>query len=75
MHLTVPIELIAPLQAAGWMEPHPTSLRPEWPDTIVMLYAPRNDDELALATAVLRASWQHASAGSESLTSSGEEWD
>jgi hypothetical protein len=75
MHLTVPIELIAPLQAAGWIEPHPISLRPEWPDTIVMLYAPRNDEELALATAVLRASWQQASAGSMSSVAQGKEQD
>jgi hypothetical protein len=73
MHLTVPLELIAPLQAAGWVEPHPISLRPEWPDTIVMLYAPRDEVELAVATAVLRASWQQASAGSVPLTSSSKE--
>jgi hypothetical protein len=73
MHLTVPLELIAPLQAAGWLEPHPISLRSEWPDTIVMFYAPRDEVELALATAVLQASWLQASAGSVPLTSSGKE--
>lgn len=73
MHLTVPFELIAPLQAAGWLEPHPISLRPEWPDTIVMLYAPRDEVELALATEVLHASWLQASAGSVALFSSGKE--
>lgn len=62
MHLTVPLELIAPLEAAGWLEPHPISRRPEWPDTIVMFYAPRDDAELAVATAVLQASWRQASA-------------
>lgn len=60
LHLTVPRPLIAPLVEAGWAEPHPISRRPEWPDTIVMLYAPRDETELAVATAVLRASWQQA---------------
>ncbi|WP_051466686.1 luciferase family protein [Actinomadura oligospora] len=61
MHLTVPLPLVAPLVEAGWAEPHPISLRPEWPDTIVMLYAPRDEDELAVAVAVLRASFEQAS--------------
>lgn len=67
MHLTMPLELIPPLRAAGWIEPHPISRRPEWPDTIVMFYAPRDDDELGVASAVLRASWQQASATSVSV--------
>lgn len=61
MHLTVPLPLVGRLVEAGWAEPHPISLRPEWPDTIVMLYAPRDEDELAVAVDVLRASWRHAS--------------
>jgi hypothetical protein len=60
LHLTVPGPLIEPLAQAGWIEPHPISLRPEWPDTIVMLYAPRDKAELAVALAVLRASWRQA---------------
>ncbi|MFD0365261.1 luciferase family protein [Nocardia sp. GCM10030253] len=63
MHLTVPRPIIAPLIGAGWVEPHPITLRPQWPDTIVMLYAPRDVDELALATAVLDASWRQATEG------------
>lgn len=60
MHLTLPEPVIAPLTEAGWVERHPISLRPEWPDTIVMLYAPRDEAELAVAVAALRASWQQA---------------
>ncbi|MCP2342792.1 luciferase domain-containing protein [Actinomadura rupiterrae] len=55
LHLTVPLPLVPALIENGWAERHPISLRPEWPDTIVMLYAPRDQDELAVATAVLRA--------------------
>ncbi|MFC9996532.1 luciferase family protein [Nocardia sp. NPDC127526] len=60
LHLTVPAEFVAPLREANWAEPHPITLRPEWPDTIVMFYAPRDEAELAVATAVLHASWQRA---------------
>ncbi|MEV6339974.1 luciferase family protein [Nocardia vinacea] len=61
LHLTLPREIIPPLAAAGWVEPHPISRRPEWPDTIVMLYAPRDESELDLVTAALHASWRRAS--------------
>jgi hypothetical protein len=61
MHLTLPQPLIAPLAEAGWIEQHPIALRPQWPDTIVMCYAPRDEAELAVAIAVLHASWQQAS--------------
>ncbi|MFI6317466.1 luciferase family protein [Nonomuraea sp. NPDC050556] len=61
MHLTLPAPLIGPLTEAGWVEAHPISLRPQWPDTIVMLYAPRDEAELAIAVAALRASWEQAS--------------
>jgi hypothetical protein len=60
MHLTMPRQLIAALTKAGWVELHPISKRPEWPDTIVMFYAPRDEAELAVAVAALRASWQQA---------------
>ncbi|MFD1938858.1 MULTISPECIES: luciferase family protein [Nonomuraea] len=61
MHLTVPKPMVAPLVEAGWAELHPISLRPQWPDTIVMFYAPRDEAELSVAVDVLRASWQQAS--------------
>jgi hypothetical protein len=60
MHLTMPQPLITTLTEAGWVEQHPISRRPEWPDTIVMFYAPRDEAELAVAVASLHASWQQA---------------
>ncbi|GAB3832003.1 luciferase family protein [Dactylosporangium cerinum] len=60
LHLTLPRPLIAPLAEAGWLEAHPISRRPEWPDTIVMLYAPRDPAELDVVAAALHASWQQA---------------
>ena len=72
LHLTVPRALIAPLEEAGWIEPHPISRRPEWPDTIVMFYAPRDATELAVAIAVVSASWQQAVNDSSRSTSFGK---
>lgn len=60
MHLTVPIPALGELASLGWIEPHPITRRPEFPDSIVMFYAPRDAAELDVATAVLRASWQQA---------------
>ncbi len=60
LHLTVPKSLVEPLHNTDWAEPHPISRRPEWPQTIVMLHSPRDEAELAVATDVLRASWQQA---------------
>ncbi|MDI2128515.1 alcohol dehydrogenase catalytic domain-containing protein [Yinghuangia seranimata] len=60
LHLTVPREYVRVLDELGWTEPHPITRRAEFPDTIVMLYAPRDAEELAVATAVLRASYEQA---------------
>jgi hypothetical protein len=67
LHLTLPLPLIRPLTEAGWAEAHPISLRPQWPDTIVMLYAPRDDTELGVAVAALQASCQQASSAARPL--------
>lgn len=68
LHLTLPRQVIAPLIAAGWAEPHPISRRPQWPDTIVMLYAPRAETELIVTVAALRASWMQASTPASPLS-------
>jgi hypothetical protein len=60
LHLTLPLWLIPRLHEAGWVEPHPIAASPQFPDTIVMLYAPRNEADLALATAALNTSYAMA---------------
>lgn len=60
LHLTLPLWLIPRLQQAGWVEPHPIVNRPEFPETIVMLYAPRDEEELLLTTALLDTSYAMA---------------
>lgn len=60
MHLMLPPEVIALLTRLGWLETHPITARPDFFDNIVMVYAPRDEDELAVATAILRMSWERA---------------
>jgi hypothetical protein len=60
LHLTLPLPLVTVLGRTGWVEPHPITQRASFPDTIVMFYAPRNNADLAVAVAALRASWEHA---------------
>ncbi|TQF06589.1 phospholipase [Kitasatospora acidiphila] len=60
LHLTVPRDALATLERLGWTEPHPITRRAEFPDTIVMFYAPRDEEELEVAAAVLQASYEQA---------------
>lgn len=68
MHLTLPLPLVTVLGRAGWVEPHPITRRTDFPDTIVMFYAPRNNADLAVAVAALRASWEAAAGSGLNLT-------
>jgi hypothetical protein len=60
LHLTLPLWLIPRLHEAGWVEPHPITASPQFPDTIVMLYAPRDETDLALTAAALNTSYTMA---------------
>lgn len=60
LHLTLPLELVDQLEAAGWSEPHFLVLTGQLPRTHVMLYAPRDDDEVALALVIVQASYEFA---------------
>jgi hypothetical protein len=46
LHAMLPIETVSEAVAAGWAEPHPVALRGLIPPNAVMLYAPRDEDEL-----------------------------
>ena len=46
MHAALPRELVIEAVEAGWAEPHPIARPGLIPDTIVMLYAPREENEL-----------------------------
>jgi hypothetical protein len=54
---------------AGWAEPHPVARMGLIPATAVMLYAPRDDDELEVVGSLIRASRDFA--GGSSRTAAG----
>jgi hypothetical protein len=68
LHLTLPVELARSIEEAAWVEPHFLVLTGQLPPTHVMLYAPRDDDEVAIALEIVRASYLFAS-GSTAETS------
>jgi hypothetical protein len=59
-HAMLPPEVVREAVDAGWAEPHPVARMGLIPETAVMLYAPRDDDELAVVETLIRASRQFA---------------
>lgn len=60
LHLTLPRAVVDEAENAGWTEPHFLALEGRLPRTHVMLYAPRDDDEVAVALRLLHTSYQFA---------------
>ena len=56
LHAMLPPETVTEAVAAGWAEPHPVALRGLIPPTAVMLYAPRDADELDVVERLVGAS-------------------
>lgn len=56
LHLTLPPGLYDEVLATGWGEPHPVS-------GTMMLFGPRDDEEVEVAWVVLQASWRWAATG------------
>jgi Family of unknown function (DUF5519) len=56
LHAMLPTETAREAIDAGWAEPHPVALRGLIPPTAVMLYAPRDADELDVIDRLLHAS-------------------
>jgi hypothetical protein len=60
MHAILPPELASEAIDAGWAEMHPVARRGLIPATTVMLFAPRDQDELDVVKSLLRASYEFA---------------
>jgi hypothetical protein len=56
LHAMLPPEIVAEAVDAGWAEIHPVARLGLIPPTAVMLYAPRDDVELSVVEALVRAS-------------------
>lgn len=63
LHLTLPEPLRTEAIAAGWAEPHPLAGYPSISDLVVLLFAPRDVDELGVAKRLVKASWAYAKDG------------
>jgi luciferase-like monooxygenase len=56
LHMVLPPDVVDQVIENGWAERHPLAGRRGLPANIVMVYGPRDDDELAVVEELLRAS-------------------
>jgi phospholipase/carboxylesterase len=56
LHMALAPEIVDRVIENGWAERHPLAGRFGLPDNIVMVYGPRDDDELAVVEELVRAS-------------------
>jgi hypothetical protein len=61
IHLTLPKNLRKRAVHQGWAEPHPVTRVGVMPETLVMVYAPRDSAELAVVLKLVWGSYQFAS--------------
>ena len=59
-HAALPRDLAAAAEQAGWAEPHFLVATGQVPPTIVMIYAPRDDEERQVVRDLIRASYEFA---------------
>ena len=61
LHLCLPEQLAEEACQAGWAELHPVAASGGRPRTLVMVYAPRDDEELRVVARLVEASYRFAS--------------
>ncbi|MGL4404543.1 MAG: luciferase family protein [Notoacmeibacter sp.] len=60
LHLTLPTGIREDAINAGWAEPHPLAGYPTVSKQIVLLFAPRTDEEAKVIASLVKASWAYA---------------
>jgi len=60
LHMTLPPGIVDQVIDNGWAERHPLAGKFGLPDHIVMVYGPRDEAELEVVVALVRASHAHA---------------
>jgi phospholipase/carboxylesterase len=60
LHMALPPKVVAEVIATGWGEVHPI-VRDSHNPTLVMVYGPRDDDELEIAWELVQRSYNYAS--------------
>jgi phospholipase/carboxylesterase len=60
LHMTLPSEIVDRVVDNGWAERHPLAGQHGMPSNLVMVYGPRDEEELAVVAALVGASHAHA---------------
>jgi hypothetical protein len=60
LHAMLPLDWVDATVRAGWTEPHPLAAMGHAPPTAVMIYAPRDEQELAVVESLLGLSYSYA---------------
>lgn len=60
LHASLPLPLVKAAEQAGWAEPHFLVHTGQAPPTVVMIYAPRNENERDVVLSLVRASYEFA---------------
>lgn len=60
LHLTLPPEVVPVAIERGWAELHPVAARGLIPKTAVMVYAPRDSEEVEVVSRLVTVSWRFA---------------
>lgn len=60
LHMTLPRAVAQATIDAGWAEPHPLAARMRGPSLAVMVFAPRDDDEVEVVARLVEASYRNA---------------
>ena len=68
LHAMLPPDLAEEAVTAGWAEQHPVARRGLIPANAVMLYAPRDDEELDVVAGLVEASYSFASTSQKRAT-------
>ncbi|MEM9393369.1 MAG: hypothetical protein AAGA38_05905 [Pseudomonadota bacterium] len=60
MHLVLPVEDVAEVKRAGWGEDHYLVTQGQWPTGLVMIFSPRDDNELTAVKHIVARSYEFA---------------
>lgn len=60
MHLVLPVADVEEVKRTGWGEDHYLVTQGQWPPGLVMIFSPRDAEELAVATKIVARSYEFA---------------
>lgn len=60
MHLVLPVVDVEEVKRTGWGEDHYLVTQGQWPPGLVMIFSPRDEEELAVATKIVARSYEFA---------------